>query len=536
MRTLALGPFRGMNNRLPDHAMIVDKRTGECFVRSADNVDIDLAGKFRLRAAAEVLQAMSGAHSLHMVTSNTGVMVRSSVLYSVSFFTYAEVLLKVLSTDAPMSYAQMGDTLYMSNGVDRYRIVGGVAEPMALPTPASPTLAVIAGSLRPGWYQVSTSYRTSGTATLGEESGTSASSNIQLTGATGGIRVTLPGAVPGATHIAVHLSAANGTQPYLATTVPVATGSVDLTTIATGHEAPIRYEGILPAGELFTSNGRLCSITNDSDGYRVNVGLPFRPGYFLPVEGYIPFPAPVTMAIENQGGTYIAADKTYWVPGDLGDVKDQLATVLPYGAVQGTAFSFPDKSIVGWFGEKGIVFGKTNGEVEAVMTEVIDQTPPASGRSVVLEEDGLRRVVSCGWCVNLESKWVTTYSGWDFTSLSGGFGTKADGIYQLVATGVVDADIGFGKQDFGTEARKYLPTAYVGTDAVEPMQMRVLVPGDGDYTYVARGSNPGMQIQRFDLGRGLNATWFDIHVMNQSGADFNLASVSFAPNASNRRI
>jgi len=548
MNTKPIGPFLGINNRLPDYALVTDPRTGECFVRSADNVDVSSAGKFRRRPATAVVQAMTDAHSLHMLTDTTGVLVRGAALYAITLPTYTESLLKVLSSDAPMSYAALGTCLYMSNGTDRYRLEAGVVSPMALPTPGEPPISLISGALLPGWYQVSTSYRVSGTPTVGEEGGTSPSNNIHITSGTAGIRVTLPGPVAGATHVAVHLSHANGKQPYLATTVTSNTVSVDLTALATGHEAPLRFEDILPAGELFVSNGRLCSITNggdiDEDGstagdagqYRVNIGLPFRPGYYLVAEGYIPFPAPVTLAIENQGGTFIAADKTYWVPGDLGDVKDKLATVLPYGAVQGTAFEFPDRSMVGWFGAKGFVFGKTSGEVEAVMTENVDQTPPASGRSIVLEEEGYRRAVSCGWCVNLESKNVTTYSGWDFTSLSGGYGTKADGIYQLVAPGVVDADIGLGKQNFGVEVVKYLPAIYLGTDSDMPMQARVLVPGGGDYTYDARRGDSAMQMQRVDTGRGLKAVWFDIHVMNQFGADFNLSTVSPAPTATTRRI
>ena len=536
MRTYPLGPFRGINNRLPDFALIADKRTGECYVRSADNVDIDKAGKFKRRAATARVQALTNAHSLHMLTPTTGVLVRGAVLYSVALPTYSEVLLKVLVSDAPMSYAMLGGVLYMSNGVDSLRLVGGAIEAMALPTPDSPALEAIAGGLLAGRYQVAVSYRTGGTATAGEEGGCSASANITLVGATGGIRVTLPGAVPGATHIAVYLSEANGAIPFLSVIVPVGTATADLSTDAGGYASSIRFEEPLPAGELFTSNGRLCSITNDIYGYRVNIGIAFRPGYFLPVEGYIPFTEPVTMAVENQGGTFIAADKTYWVPGDLGAGDEKLVTVLPYGAVQGTAFALPDRSVVGWFGEKGIVLGSPTGEADAVMAEAVDLVPPASGRSIVLEEDGLRRVVSCGWCVNLETKWVTTYSGWDFSSLSEGYGTKADGVFQLVATGAVDADIGFGRQDFGTEARKYLPAVYIGTDSVDAMNLRVMVPGGGDYTYPSRGSSVDLQIQRVDTGRGLNANWFDVHIMNQNGADFTLASVSFAPTASTRRI
>ena len=55
-------------------------------------------------------------------------------------------------------------------------------------------------------------------ATLLEEGGLSDKTQTELT-ATGGIRVTLPAATTGATHINVYLTAANGEVPQLATVV-----------------------------------------------------------------------------------------------------------------------------------------------------------------------------------------------------------------------------------------------------------------------------------------------------------------------------
>jgi hypothetical protein len=68
------------------------------------------------------------------------------------------------------------------------------------------------------------------------------------------------------------------------------------------------------------------------------------------------------------------------------------------------------------------------------------------------------------------------------------------------------------------------------------MQLRVQAPGDVDYTYEARSSGTDLQMQRIDPGKGLRASWFNLQLMNQNGSDFNLASVSFAPTVSSRRI
>ena len=47
MKTQNLGPFLGINNRLPDFALHVDQK-GD-YLSAADNVDIDNTGRIRRR-------------------------------------------------------------------------------------------------------------------------------------------------------------------------------------------------------------------------------------------------------------------------------------------------------------------------------------------------------------------------------------------------------------------------------------------------------------------------------------------------------
>jgi hypothetical protein len=527
MKTIPLGPFLGVNNRRPVFDLHIDK-VGD-FLASGNNIDIDNAGNIHRRRATMLTSGTpENSHSLHMTGATTGYLVIDSVMYAVTLPTYTQMLFKVLTSNAAVSWIAIGDDLYYSNGTDKGRIAAGVWYPLGLPTPSAPTLSVIGGNLLKAHYKVSVAYYNDVT---GEEGGISPAASTELS-ATGGIRVAIPASVPGATHINVYLSNANGDVAYWLATVAVGTAIYDCIALPTGREAAQRFEIPLPAGILFTSNNRLCSIV----GNRIYIGLPWRHGYCLAVDGYLDFTAPVSLAVENQGGTYICADKTYWFPGDLGDVQGSVTDVFPYGAVPGTVFHVPDKEVVGWFGSMGIVLADTQGGAVAVMNDNIDQTPPATGTAAVFQSNGYMRVASCGWCVNLENKAATSYSDWDFTSISGGYGTKADGIYLLDTDGPVDAMAGFGKLNFGTEARKYLPAVYLGVNCDDPMQLRVQAPKDTDYTYDARGSGTDMQIQRVDPGRGLEANWFDLSVMNQNGADFTLASVSFAATASSRRI
>lgn len=531
MKTINFGPFLGVNNRLPDTMLrVATSQLNGQYLRVADNVDIDNAGRIRRRNATQIAQAMTGAHSLHMVSATEGVLVRAGVLYAITLPTYTEVLLKTLSSNDAMTYVSFAGDLYYSNGVDSGRITSGVSYPLGIATPTlASALTIIGGSLELGWYQVAVSY--SNTVT-GEESGLSASENITLT-TLGGLRVALPGATPGADTINVYISSANGEVPMYHGSVSIGTSIYDCTTLATGREANGRFEEKLPAGELFMSNGRLCSFY----GNTVYVGQAFRPGYYLPLSGYIPFPAEITLAVENQGGTYVCADRTYFIPGDIGNVQEQMREMLPYGAVRGTVFSVPHQPVVGWFGAKGVVLADTQGQVVATSEENVDvEILPSAGSSAIVQSDGYRRVVSCGYCVNLENRAVSTYSDWVFTSVSGKYGTRSDGIYDLNAEGLVNAVIGFGKQNFGTEVLKRLPTTYIGVDSESPMNLTAVTPDQGEYNYDARSSGADTRVQRIDSGKGLRANWYDLTLRNTDGADFILTSVSFAPAVSQRRI
>lgn len=522
MKTSTLGPFAGLNNRLPDYALGPTKEHG-AYLSKAENVDLDNAGRLRLRQAGSLVQALTAPHSL---SPDGGYLVRDGILYAITLPTYSETLVKVLSNNDPVSWVEFNGDLYYSNGTDSGRLRAGVYYPMALPTPTSPTCAVIPGALFAGKYQVAVSYMNSVT---GEEGGVSPSSNYELATA-GGLRVTLPAATPGATHINVYVSTVNGSIPLLKSVVTTGTATYDITTAPTGREANQRYEAPLPAGTLFWFNGCLCSFK----GVEVYEGIPFRPGYYLPVEGRIPFPGPVSNVVPVEpSGAYVVADKTYWFAGGRLTLTEQIPRVLPYGGVPGTAFAVPHKSLYGWFGEKGFVLGTAQGEVQAVMSETVDVIPPASGVAAVFEDRGYRRVVACGYCLNLENFGVTTYTGYDYASIAGKYGTKADGLYDLATPGKVAYTIGLGKQDFGAENLKMMPAVYLGCTSEEAMQLRIQTPTQ-DYTYAARSSDTELKIQRVDPGKGLRANWFDLSISGES--DFTLASVSFGPVASARRI
>ena len=64
----------------------------------------------------------------------------------------------------------------------------------------------------------------------------------------------------------------------------------------------------------------------------------------------------------------------------------------------------------------------------------------------------------------------------------------------------------------------------------------VTLPNGAEYEYTARSVSEDLQIRRIDTGKGLRANWYGLSFSAREGEDFTLASVSFAPVASTRRI
>jgi hypothetical protein len=514
-----------------------DFATNGYYLREADDVDIDNSRSIRRREVEKLLETRTNCSSFYMTSDGTYYFVQLRVIYRVEIeliegaynVTTFEVF--TLQDNGALNWCESGVDLYFSNDSEAGRITAGVVYPLGLPTPAAPTCTPIAGTMTAGTYQVAVSHYNEDTY---EEGGVSPSSNPVLATA-GGLTITLPAATAGATHVNVYVSTLNGSTPMLAATVLAGTPSVDLTANPiTTREAGIRFEHPLPVGKLFMSNGKLCSFSGDT----VYVGTPFRPGYYDTVAGYIPFPSPVTIAIENQNGTYIATENTtHWFPGDLSDVKDMIRDPLPFGGVKGTEFSHPADPTIGWFSENGFIVADLTGKATPVTYDVLDIADvPASGVSNVRWTNGYVRVFSCGYCLNLENNAVTRYTNYDFNSFAGDYGLKADGLYLLNdSAGLLIGKVGLGKHKFDSDNMKRMGFAYIGAKTVETLSLQVITP-EHDYTYDGEFGVDDLSIQRVKFGKGLRANWFDLIVYNQSGLDFEIASISFDVAATDRRV
>ena len=81
-----------------------------------------------------------------------------------------------------------------------------------------------------------------------------------------------------------------------------------------------------------------------------------------------------------------------------------------------------------------------------------------------------------------------------------------------------------------------MPAAYLAGECDERWMLTVGLPSGVEYEYPSRFYDAALAVQRVDVGKGLRSSWFALELTNETGADFTLAKVSFAPANAQRRI
>lgn len=380
------GPFRGVNNRLPDFKL--RSREGD-YLRHAVNADVTDAGSVRRRKGQTRIVAAADAHSFWS-HGELAYYVAGGTLYALSGTVANPVSTAVLAGvgNLPMSFAAAGDDVFASNGVELYELVNRVG-----PAPV-PTLAVqpdvsagSGGALPAGHYQVCfTLARASG-----EEGAATAPVRVEV-GAGGVLSIAnLPAAFPGdATELRIYMTACNDTVLAYAASLLAPTPTLSIPIVPTlGSRCMTLHLRPMPAGTIVRwLNGRLYVAS----GRTVIYSEPWAPTLFDPSRNYIAFPNPVTVMEPCVDGMFIAADKTYWLGGD--PTAAALRAVLPYGAVPGTACASERTNECFWMSARGMVRGRQDGSVENLQEAAVATEPVGAGAMLYREQDGLRQLVS----------------------------------------------------------------------------------------------------------------------------------------------
>lgn len=385
MNNVPIGPFAGMNNRLPaDQLLVREGRSEVHLVRSAVNTDFTNSGTLSRREGSERQITGLDCHSF-WVSNEVGFFVDSDKLYRITQVAgnLTKTEIATVTPGLQFSYADTGTDVFASNGAQFFRIsrVGAVV-PAGLPLPSrAPKLtAQGGGSLPAGTYRVVISHSTD------EESGTSYPVSVevpvnsvivvedieQIDGQTTTLYMTPPNgdtfykvSEPTGTSLVISTLVADGPRPSALLMAPMPAGSI------------VRYLN----GQLFVASGQFLYY---SEPYYLTVHNPGK--------NYIWFTEPVTMVEPCQNGLYVSADQTYWIAGDI--TKAELNPVLPYKAITGTSSAVPNANSVWWMSERGTVLGTQNGEVQNLQEKNVAVDPAIVGASLYREQNGMKQMIS----------------------------------------------------------------------------------------------------------------------------------------------
>lgn len=147
------------------------------------------------------------------------------------------------------------------------------------------------------------------------------------------------------------------------------------------------------------------------------------------------------------------------------------------------------------------------------------------------------------WALSIENNDMTRYENYGFKSFAiirgQAYGTKPDGIYLLEGSTddgtQIAGRINYGRNNFGTLNRKSLPYVYVGMAADGKSVLKVGAGGK-EYLYTIRHNTLEHKAHRFELGRGLDASFYDLELQNVGGAAFDVSEIEFMPVELKRKL
>jgi len=382
VKTEKLGPFMGINNRLPRHALVMrSDKSKSHYLADAIGVDLDVTGRLSTAHGSTKIVSLSSGRSLY-AQGNTMLYAEGGELRRVSTLSpFAYSVIDTVGT-GKLAYEAINGDIYYSDGVKLSCLESaGSVRPVGVPVPASFSAVAASGSLIAASYQLTITYFNGV-----EEGGAYPSISLDLA-TTGGFDLTLPTPPAGVTQIGVYLSGPNDYTPLLHSVIyPVA--GLSLTSPASKRPCRTQIKGPMPAGELLTHTPTHFLV---AAGAIVYYSEQYNFGLTLPESSYITLPADVSVMIACENGVYIVADKTYWLTG-LGTPQIDLIPIAPYGAVKFSQTRHPTEKKVYWLSAKGLVVGDDQGQFANLQEKNLLLDLAGDGASLFIE--GNNRVVS----------------------------------------------------------------------------------------------------------------------------------------------
>lgn len=369
--------FRGLRNDITSERF----EPGDLAV--AQNIDIDSSGRIARRDGYSALGiATGGAHSLWANKDGTQCYFGAGAgLYQLtqSSTTYSTTLLKTLTTAARISFEQVNDRVYFSNGVDTGVIEQAAVRSWGVAPPALPAITIGTGGMPAGAYLVTMTWLRDD----GQESGAPQAIAVQIPADNGMLVFSgmQPPSDPSIVARAIYVSEPNGETMYRA--LVVAAGVTSTTYANDTLELNLPLDSSLlqaaPAGQLVT-NYRGCMFVAVGD--MLYPSEPFAYERFdlqrgIPLDGRITMIAPMTdrelYDTAKTSGFFVGTTHSCGVIIGSSPTDFQYVPKTRYGAIFGTQ-TFVDGSVFEdgsagakdlpmWLTAKGLCVGMPGMEV-----------------------------------------------------------------------------------------------------------------------------------------------------------------------------
>ncbi len=363
-------------------------------VRSAVNVDIDRAGRFKRRDGYVRRVSTPGLHSLYYAVQRGWTLVaHNRNLTRIDPNTYAGTFLADMRSTTPVSYTEYNGNIYYTNN----SVLGWVpsdsetARAVGVPTPGRPSVApTTLGGMTAGTYGVAVS----AVDDRGEESGLSDVATVKLD-VTGGIA--LAGVTPpSGGRIYVYTTSADGDI------LRFAGSGTQVTDNPSGGPPSTKHLRPLPAGDFVCwHGGRL--YTAEYGVLRFSEAL--RPHLYNPAYGAIPFSGQISFVEAVSDGMYVGDDRGVWFLAGVDPSKFELRRVSSCRAVMRSSIMLPpehlpsdqvktDVPVAVWLSTSGYVVGMPGGATVELQPDRIKVPSGMAGRSAFLLREGRKQVIT----------------------------------------------------------------------------------------------------------------------------------------------
>lgn len=371
---ISLGSFkRGVTNRKQPTRLADRDESGADvhWLLGADNVDLYDDGFLARRQG--VTRVIPGkAHSLWCV-GNDMLAVLEGDLVAVDASMQARTLLPGMGPH-PVSYIKAPDGhIYFTNGTVIRRLRGHTVEELC-PLPPQRVVATVGpGTLSAGRYQF--------TATVAVGDNESASFPLQVVDVPKNSSITIS-VQAGAGTPQVYVTSTNGSVlAYAGSGARVVVSSPTLETRPCLTQDMMR----MPAGQIVRYfRGRLL-VASDNVLW---LSRDYHYALCKPDQDYLMFPERITVVEPTDGGVYICADKTYWMP----DYESGLRIVDEDGGVFGTSGRKGTGAF--WHSPDGLVTGSADGQITKVQEDALLMTTAARGASLYRKQEGAEHILT----------------------------------------------------------------------------------------------------------------------------------------------